>query len=188
MSTSTLIYYCDSCSEENNLWSRYERRMWENDCMKNLIQYATPKLREYPFISKSHSNGKALLAISTNYVGCDLEKIERTWSLKQLEKRMKFFLSEEEVKQVLETKDPHRSAILAWTLKESYYKVQQHRKISDNISIVTEMDTLEGEKMKFDSKNIGQNMIVTCYHSSECSLEWHYFMLVDKELQPIFSN
>lgn len=173
MSNSTIIYYCDGCFKQSNSWSRHEGRMRENDCMIQLLQYAKPQLEEHPFISKSHSNGNALFVISTSPVGCDLEQINWEWSMQQLEQRMAFYLSKEEIKYILEAEEPHKSAILAWTRKESYYKVHQQRKVLGGGSIVSDMETLQGNWMKFESRYIGNNIIATCYHQNECNLEWY---------------
>lgn len=44
------------------------------------------------------------------------------------------------------SKQPKRNAILAWIRKESYFKVHQKRKVSDEFYIVTPTSLLQGEK------------------------------------------
>lgn len=168
----TRIYYRNAAYLKRKPESRQQRRIQENELMKQLMEYAAPEIKDFPFLSKSHSNGAALLAVSTSPVGCDLEKIQWKWSLGELSRRMSFYLSEEEKKDVLSSEQPKRNAILAWTRKESYFKVHQKRKVSDEFYIVTPTSLLQGEKMEFVTKYLAQDMIATCYHQKGSRLEW----------------
>lgn len=72
-------------------------------------------------LSISHGDSLSIAAASKNDVGVDVEPIRRKSSL--TEKRVTFFLQEDEIQATLQANDPALQQLTYWTLKEAAVKV-----------------------------------------------------------------
>lgn len=78
------------------------------------------------FFSISHSANRVMCAVSSETVGCDIEKIKEGEHLEQrLEKVAKRFFSEHEVRKLEHVSEEERKSAFyqIWTMKEGYVKM-----------------------------------------------------------------
>ncbi|AEY67071.1 4'-phosphopantetheinyl transferase superfamily protein [Clostridium sp. BNL1100] len=184
MKSKTKIYYMSFKSlNKSNLKQlkqnekKYMRILYEyafkdysRDSMENDLQDMPTGRTEH--ISKSHSYGYVVIGISPQPIGCDIEKVRTDWTREDLKKRISFYLGSDSQLEVLNSLNPQRSAIIAWTRKESYFKVHQTRCVSKEFEIASLNETVCGKHMKFVSIQVDKDMILTCYIDIKSDVEW----------------
>ncbi|NME67473.1 4'-phosphopantetheinyl transferase family protein [Flammeovirga aprica] len=129
-----------------------------------------------PFLSKiygdfhfnlSHSNGYIVLATSNHEIGVDLEPISALD-----EEKLKWFLSDQELKEVKSIKDASQrkfALFQLFTMKEAFIKATDKSFLLDTFTfwyINNQWELqIEGENnWKFDIKTIGNELVVAiCY-------------------------
>lgn len=83
-------------------------------------QHGRPYLPDKPFFSLSHAGSYAMMVVSPERVGVDLE-LERTIEWRMLASR---FCHADELAYISEATDPKGAFFIIWTLKESYLKAE----------------------------------------------------------------
>lgn len=170
-----IVYY--KKFEANNIANHREKKYLEKKFANILDKYIGYKHQQIgltypPFFSKSHCLGMIVIAYSDSPVGCDVEVLCHDWTIIDISKRVKFYLSTDEIKQLLCCDEPYFGAVLAWTRKESYYKVHKNRKIQNHFCI-TQLDlSISNGLMKFTSVVVDSKFLLTCYTNDEENIRW----------------
>lgn len=161
-------------------WRKEEEKKYMQSLSKYVLKNAST-INQIKHISKSHSNGYVVYAISTNTVGCDIEKIRWDLTIEDLKKQLNFYLDINEQEKVINSPYPQKCAIKAWTRKESYYKVHQTFNIPKVYDIASSDDVVSDGRMKFVSLVVDEDMILTCYTDQETDVEWIRINDLDKK-------
>ena len=148
---------------QKNLEKRYSNVLFEKMQVED---------RELMYFSKSHCAGWILMGKSDDIIGCDVEKICRKWDCKDIKKGLGFFLLPNQEKEILSSFDPQTGAILAWTRKESYFKVCQNRKVPEQFKLYDSAFIISDGKTKFVSFQPDDDVIMTCYTNVESEVSW----------------
>lgn len=128
-------------------------------------------------ISLSHTNSIVVVAISTEKIGVDVEKVDRFNGMKYLD--MGCFLSESE-KRYLIKESSCESLSLIWTRKEAFGKYNNKGLIQD-LSIV---DTLSCENELFNTLSYKEYTISIC---SKFSRDCEIISITEKDLLEFYT-
>ena len=143
-------------------------RYKEKEYMQRLCK-SINKTEKSMYFSKSHSSGYVMIGYATSTIGCDVERIRYEWTIDDIKKRLFFYLNDDDL--ILSKENPQKAAILAWTRKESYYKVHQNRAIPAEFCISSLENNLTIGDRQFFSIQEGE-MILTCYVEKGHSVDW----------------
>ncbi len=140
----------------------------EKKQMADMIRYVSnhSDFREWNekiYTSRSHADGYVVYAASTYAVGCDVEKVRRSWSCDEIRARSNYFLDPMNQQLLFQSDDVCKSLIAAWTRKESYFKVNQTFACKEIVNITDLSEILTLKKMKFITKEVADDIILTCY-------------------------
>lgn len=138
--------------------------------MKLLAEYVRKSEKGVYKYSKSYSEQYLVYGISDGIISCDAEKIIFEEPYFVIEKKLKFFLNEEQQILVLHKGSLAKNFTLIWTRKEAYFKAFQTWKV-DDFNITDEALCITNEKYKLQSLII-DDTIFTCLIDITQDVEW----------------
>jgi phosphopantetheinyl transferase (holo-ACP synthase) len=92
--------------------------------------------------------------------------------LERLVKKMRFYLPANDIRKILLYDDPHKYATYAWTRKECLFKAHNRRNDIGYVNIANADDVVTLRDMKLVTKNIAENVVLTCYCPIGADIEW----------------
>ncbi len=156
----TIVYYTSSpVKGEKN---RRNLRELEAVCMRAVTESRNDD-GLYPYSSKSHSQGNAVIAVSRYPVGCDMEAMPCGRDVFNILKGLFFFTDKDEADSIMESEDPARAAITAWTERECAYKACGSR---------SRKDARDLSGMKFESIYTREGFVITCCVRQGSRISW----------------
>lgn len=135
--------------------------------VNKILSEVSNKYKKYRYSCKSYSGNYIALAFSQNPISCDIAKIDYSGDIGRLEKKMKFFLKEDEIKDVIKSEDPYKYAIWGFTRKECIYKMYNVRNLKNFDNIVSKHKTIYFNNLIMETQHIYKDVVLSYISESK---------------------